>query len=108
MAVQRLGSEIKRVSFDLDGEDDPVLVSRVEGKRLVVLSLLFVPLEAIVVRFLSGRNKAITGAVALGAKEPLVLPYSPEGWIETLTGKALTLELGVSQGAAGCLSYVEV
>lgn len=108
MAVQRLGSEIKRKSFDLDGENEAVLVGKVTGKRIVVLSLVFVPLEAIVVRFRSGQNKAITGAMPLGAREPLILPYSPEGWIETLTGKALTLDLGGSQGAAGCLSYVEV
>ena len=109
MPVQRLGSEVKRAAFDFENAGDNTLVEAASGKVLLVLALILVPAAAMEVRFESDAGgEALTGVMSIGAKNPLVLAYNPEGWFETESGQLLNLELGGAQRVAGCLSYVEV
>ena len=109
VGVQRLGSEDKRAAFDFENAGDNTLVEAVAGKVILVLALILVPAAAMAVRFESGAGgAALTGVMNIGAKDPLVLPYNPEGWFETESSELLNLELGGAQQTSGCLSYVEV
>ena len=108
MAVLR-NSDLRRVAFEFSNEGDNTLVNAVDDKKILVLSLVLVADGAMQARLESGAGgSALTGVLNLGAKDPLVLPYNPEGWFETEAATLLNLELGGDQQTAGCLSYVEV
>jgi hypothetical protein len=51
----------------------------------------------------------LTGAFHLTLSGvPLVLPFSPIGWFETASGKALNLNMSDDVSVTGHLAYVEV
>jgi hypothetical protein len=107
--VAFVGSGIKYAAIAAAASGDNELVAAVAGKKIRVLSLLLVVPSNLVIAFESDASgTALTGDMELGEKKPLVLPFNPEGWFETVAGESLNLELAGATATAGCLSYVEV
>ncbi len=97
------------------------LVAAVVGKKIRVLAV------AMTIEVVTGdetytfksaaAGTALTGAIGDTAMTvlvtvppiPFVLPFSPVGWFETISGELLELSLaGTTPNAKGCLVYVEV
>lgn len=81
------------------------LAAAVANKRIRVLSLyLVVTTTAVAITFQSGQGgTALSGAFTLTAGTPLVLPWNPHGWFETLAANTLLniAQSGTSQISGG-------
>jgi len=100
--------DIKRAVIDTSAGDNTIVVA-VSGKKIRVLSLFLTAAAAMAVRFESATaGTALTGAMALATGTPLVLPYNPLGWFETIAGELLNLETTTSNACDGALQYIEV
>ena len=103
------GSGIKYAAIAAGSSGDNTLVAAVTDKKIRVLSMLvLVPSDLVIAFESSAGGTALTGDMELGAKRPLVLPFNPEGWFETVAGELLNLELAGATAVAGCFSYVEI
>lgn len=89
---------------------DNTLVAAVTGKKIRVLAAVLVASGgANNVRFESGAaGAALTGVMNLAADGQLVLPLNGFGWLETVAGVLLNLELSAATLVAGTLVYQEV
>lgn len=76
-------------------QTDSSIVTATTGKKIRVLALVLLPAaSATTVTFNtkpSGSGTAISAAFACGANGPLVLPYNPHGWFETVVSEGLTV-----------------
>lgn len=99
--------EVKRAAIAATGTDN-TLVAAVTGKKIRVLELTMVVTAAAVARFESATGgTALTGQMSFGANSVFTLPFSPYGWMETVAGELLNLELSAS-AAHGFLLYAEL
>ena len=104
------GTDAKYAPIDTASSGDNTLVAAVSGKKVRVLALFVVAsggantlrLES------SAGGTALTGQMDLADGDQLVLPMNPEGWMETVAGELLNLELSVAKSVDGALVYVEV
>ncbi len=80
------------------------------AKKIRVLSAVLVASGgANTVRFESDFDgTALSGLMDLGADGQLVLPLNGFGWLETVAGELLNLELSAATLVAGVLVYEEV
>jgi hypothetical protein len=102
-------SEVQRIAVSAASSGDNTIKTAVTGKKLRVLACALVPAGAVTARFESAAGgTALTGEMQLGANTPLVLPYNPAGWFETVAGELLNLELSDAVSVDGVLDYVEV
>lgn len=85
------------------------LVAAVAGKVIRVLALVLVASGgANTVRLESDADGSpLSGQMDLAADGQLILPYNPAGWVETVAGELLNLELSAATAVAGLLLYVE-
>ncbi len=92
------------------GAGDNTLVAAVTGKKIRVLSAALVASGgANTVRFESDADgTALSGLMDLGADGQLVLQLNGFGWLETVAGELLNLELSAATLVAGVLVYQEV
>ncbi len=92
------------------GAGDNTLVAAVATKKIRVLSAVLVASGgANIVRFESdAAGTALSGLMDLGADGQLVLPLNGFGWLETVAGELLNLELSAATLVAGVLVYEEV
>lgn len=86
------------------------LVAAVTAKKIRVLSAVLVASGgANTVRFESAADgTALSGLIDLGADGQLILPLNGFGWLETVAGELLNLELSAATLVAGVLVYQEV
>jgi hypothetical protein len=102
-------SVIKRANLGANTNGDNELVALVANKKIRVISLFMTVLTAGTVRFESGTSDGfLTGAIHLAVGTPLVLPYNPVGWFETVSGQSLNMILPGTLAASGMLTYQEV
>jgi hypothetical protein len=100
--------DIKRAVIATSAENNTI-VAAVTSKKIRVLSLFITAVAAMTVRFESATGgTALTGAMTMAAGTPLVLPYNPLGWFETVAGELLNLETATSNDCDGALQYIEV
>lgn len=100
---------VKRAAVAATAMGDNTLVAAVTGKSIRVLALVLVASGgANTVRLESdAAGTALTGQMDLAADGQLVLPYNPAGWVATVAGELLNLELSAATAVAGMLLYVE-
>ena len=86
------------------------LVAAVTGKKIRVLSAVLVASGgANTVRFESDADgTALSGLMDIGDNGQLVLPLNGFGWLETVAGELLNLELSAATLVAGVLVYEQV
>jgi len=89
---------------------DNTLVAAVAGKNIRVLSAVLIASGgANTVRFESdAAGTALSGLMDLAADGQLVLPLNGFGWLETVAGELLNLELSAATLVAGVLVYEEI
>ena len=92
------------------GAGDNTLVAAVTAKKIRVLSAVLVASGgANTVRFESdAAGTALSGLMDLAADGQLVLQLNGFGWLETVAGELLNLELSAATLVAGVLVYQEV
>lgn len=93
-------------------QTDSSVVAAVTGKKIRVLSLVTrAGATATVITFNSkpaGAGVAISAAFANGINDGVVLPFSAEGWFETVAGEALTCTTGAGSTTGIQVVYSEV
>lgn len=92
-------------------QTDSVLIAAVAGKKIRVLSIaLVVAGTATTSTFGSkagaGATTAISPAFSPAANGSLVLPFSPTGWMETLSGEGLVVTTGAGSASVYQIVYV--
>jgi len=86
---------------------DTTLKSAEAGKKIRVLSFCFGKVDAGTISLESTTSTVLLGPLNVAAGIPLVLPFNPTGWCETVSGELLNLALvtGTLTGG-GSFSYV--
>ena len=100
---------IKYAVIDHAGSGDNTLVAAVAGKKIRVLSYVFVVTGAVNVRFESGAGgTALTGVMNFDAAgKGISASYSPKGHFQTAAAALLNLELSGAVSVDGHLTYIE-
>lgn len=101
--------ELKRaaISASTSGSGNNV-VAAVNTKKIRVVSYDFVVAGAVNVKFQSGGSTDLTGLYTFGAAgDGKVNNFNPVGWMETVAGEALTLNLSGAVLVGGCIQYME-
>jgi len=102
------GLELKRAVVSTVSTDT-TLVAAVAGKKIRVVSILLVCDSSVGVRFESDTaGTALTGVMTFAANGGLALPFNSNGWIETVAGELLNMELSGAVQVSGSITYVEV
>jgi len=100
---------LRRAAITAAGIGNNTIVAAVTDRRIRVMSLLLIPdgTASQTIQFESGAGgTALTGIMDTGTTQnPIVLPYSEEGWMETLVGALLNMDLGVAGDVTGMLTY---
>jgi hypothetical protein len=101
---------VKRAIIDAASSGDNTLVAAVTGKKIRVIFAAFTMTgTAVTIRFESAAGgTALSGQLTPAQGQSVVWPYNPHGWIETVAGQLLNLELGGAQSVDGVLGYIEV
>ena len=85
---------------------DTDIVEAVEGKNILVTSLVLSPQFDVQVVFNSDPGgDSLSGVWDLMAGVSFVLPYNPVGWFMTELGQSLSLNLSSVVAIEGCLTY---
>lgn len=100
---------VKRAVVAASSAGDNTLVAAVTDKAIRVLAIALVASGgANTVRLESDADgTALTGQMDIGDNGQLVLPYNPAGWVATVAGELLNLELSAATAVAGVVIYVE-
>lgn len=102
-------SEVQYAVVDHAASGDNTLVAAVTGKKIRVVAFLLVAAGTVTARFESGAGgTALTGQMSMGSGSRISAPYNPAGWLETVAGQLLNLELSGAVSVDGMLGYVLV
>ncbi len=96
----------KFIAIALTGSGD--LVTAIAGKKIRVLALIGFATTTGTIKFQSGASTDKFGAAKVNDGTPLLLPFNPLGWFETVAGEKLNAVLATMTAFNGCLLYVEV
>lgn len=79
------------------------------GVKVRVVSLFLINTAAQTLTFKSAAaGTPLTGAMALPANGPLILPFNPQGWFETAANALLELAQSGATQVSGTIQYVTV
>lgn len=84
------------------------LVAAVAGKKIRVMSAVFVAGATATDLTFNSAATAISALFANAANGGTTLPFSPAGWFETATGEALTVTTGAGSTTGIQVVYIEV
>ena len=87
---------------------DQTILSAVSGKKIRVLGYALVTDTASALTWESGGSTAISGAMTFAANGGIAAPPSKWGYIETLDGESLVLNVGTAATVGGHVTYVLV
>ena len=102
---------IKTIPLDESAAASNVLVAAVsDGNRnaIRIMQVALVADSAVTATFEDEDGTNLSGPMALAANTPLVLPFSPAGWTDTIAAKGLNLLLGGAVQVSGFLVYQEI
>lgn len=109
--VTGTASTVKYAKIDAAAAGDNTLVAAVTSKKIRVLSLFLVnghtATQTVRLESAAG-GTALTGQMILAANSVLVLPFNASGWVQTVAGELLNLELAGATTVDGALTYIEV
>lgn len=103
-----IGSEVQRAAVSVSAAGGNVLVAAIAGKKIRVVAAFLVAsggANNVKLESQSG-GTALTGVMNLAANGQLPIPYNPEGWVETVAGEALSLNLSAATLVGGVVDYV--
>ena len=86
---------------------DTEVVAAATGASFRVLSVVVTSTAAQTVVFKSATT-AVTAVFSLAAGVPLVLPYNPHGWFETVGGAALNVTTTAATPTAVQIQYIKL
>jgi hypothetical protein len=98
----------KHAAIDVATSGDNVVVPKVDGRSIRVVSYTVVAAGAVTAQWMSSTAGPLSGAMALGANSVVSAAYVPLGHVQTIPGEPLNLKLGGSVGVRGHLTYVEI
>lgn len=99
---------MERVQISASTGGNNTLVAASSGRIIRVHACVLVAASAVVARFESDADGSpLSGQMSL-TTVPLVLPLNHEGWLETVEGELLNLELGTGVQVSGVLNYTLV
>ena len=98
---------VKYAYLDATESGNTSIVAAVSGKKIRVLSAVVIALTAVTVHFESATTQ-ISADNAAGATGGWTMPYSPYGWLETVAGAALNVNLGGAVATGVTIAYIEV
>ncbi len=87
---------------------DQTILSAVSGKKIRVLGYALVTDTASALTWESGGSTAISGAMTFAANGGISAVPSKWGWVETLSGESLVLNVGTAATVGGHVTYVLV
>lgn len=104
---------VKYAAIGAASSGDNTLVAAVSGKKIRVLSICLIAASGVNLYFTSGAAGTVifggsTNKIALAANGGFVLPEAPDGWMETVVGSALIMNLSGAIAVAGGLLYQEL
>lgn len=104
---------VKRAVVAAATSGDNSLVAAVAGKRIRVLGFFGLAAAAVNLYFTSAAAGTVifggsTNKIALPANGGFVLPEAPDGWMETVAGEALILNLSGAVVVSGGVIYQEL
>lgn len=103
------GAPLKRVAVNFAGNGNNTLVAAVTGKKIRVISGLFMAAGTLTVTFQSGAGgTGLTGAISLVANVGFVLSESELGHFETAAATLLNAATSAGIQVSGYLNYIEV
>lgn len=117
MSLLEKTGPVKFAAITSDGSADLDVVAAVANKAIRVLSCFAtITTAAGTVKFQSVLENDpdpdditdLSGAMGFAARGQLSLPFNPCGWVETLVGERLTLDLNATGQISGMLVYQEV
>lgn len=83
------------------------IVAAVASKKIRIISCFLVCAGAVSVNWQSHTTTATkTGTMPFAANGGIVMPFSPVGWFETVSGEALDINLGGAVAVGGEITYV--
>lgn len=99
---------VKYAYVDATGLGNTAVVAAVTGKKIRLLSAVVVALTAVTVHFESATTQ-ISADNAVGATGGWTMPVNvPYGWLETVAGQALNVNLSSAVATGVTISYIEV
>jgi hypothetical protein len=102
-------SSIKYAVIDDESSGDNTIVAAVSGKKIRVHQVFINVAADVSIRWESDSSgTSLTGQNQIKAGSGYILPYSPIGWFETISGELLNLELSGAVSCDGVLAYTEV
>lgn len=93
--------------IDVASSGDNAIVAAVGGKKIRVLSYVFVCSGTVNVKWRNGTTD-LMGAASFVANTGIAMPYCPVGYFETSVAAALNLNLSAAVQVSGHITYVEV
>jgi len=97
---------IKRANISVGTSGDNTLVAAVTGKKIVVVNMLFQPVDDVTITFKSGSTN-ISGAILFLANSGVSSTDNVFGLLETVAGQALVMNLSGAVNVRGYLTYIE-
>lgn len=113
-AISDNGAELtpKFANIAIASSGDNTIVSAVASKKIRVVSLFLIAAGTVTAYFADGADNDLAGDASNGmsliANMGFVLPKNEFGWLETVAGQSLDLNLSGAVTVAGSLTYVEV
>lgn len=97
---------IKYAAIDAASSGNNTLVAAVTGKKIRILAVFMIAAGTATARFESAADgTALSGQMTLAVNTGFCLPYSPDGWGETVVSELLNLELSAAVSVDGMIVY---
>lgn len=101
---------VKFAAISAASSGDNSIVAAVASQKVTVLAYAFVASSAVTITWKSdvgGSATALSGAMAIAANSGVSVPYSPTGYFQTASGKALNLNLSGAIQVSGYVVYIQ-
>lgn len=98
--------DVRRIAVSASTSGDNTILAAVTGKRIRLIAAALTVAGAVNAKWQSSTAGDLSGVYVLSASgDGIVLPYNPAGWVETVAGEALELNLS---GAVAVTGHVTV
>lgn len=93
--------DIRRIAVSASSSGDNAILALVTGKRIRLLGCLLTAAGAVNVKWRSNTTDLSAAVVLSASGDGFVLPEAITGWVETVAGQALNLNLSGAVAVTG-------